>query len=211
MTATSLPKETRTSRRTAPSVRFLSPLRQSSVRRRDTAFWPGRPTGICTDRAEAGGTIQSLADAIPAQATMQVSDRGRGRAPAWRRNRGCRRRALSPGCNNTTTPAVASARQRECWSRSGCGSAARPRRQCRAGRIGAVAGFLRLVAERCGSVRRPVGGDVAPTTLAARACCRNLEKRPSQGGGRADGCAVQRSRPPVRLGQVSGLRAQGRR
>jgi hypothetical protein len=99
---------------------------------------------------EAGGTIQSLAGAVPVQAPMQVSDRGRGRAPAWRRNRGCRRCALSPGCNNTTTPAVASARQRECCSRSGCGSAARARRQCRAGRIGAVAGFLRLVAESPG-------------------------------------------------------------
>jgi hypothetical protein len=85
MTATSLPKETRTSRRTAPSVRFLSPLRQSFVRRRDTApFWPGRPTGVCTDRAEAGGTIQSLAGAVPAQATKQVSGRGRGRVPGSR-------------------------------------------------------------------------------------------------------------------------------
>ena len=38
------------------------------------------------------------------------------------------------------------------------------------------------------------------------ACCRNLEKRLSQGGAGGRLCR-QRSRPPVRLGQVSELEA----
>jgi len=69
-----------------------------------------------------------------------------------------------------------------------------------------------LPADRCFALERQRGhGYAACSRLSSPRprrrhgpCCRNLEKRPSPRGP-AGGCGVQRSRPPVRLGQVSEL------